>query len=709
MPHQWGHFQILVGLFSLIPMIRSENPDARDALTKLYQSTNGGGSWIRNLNWMSSTDSCEWEGVICDDEGNVRSLILFNNSAYGTLPSEIGILPINQTLDLSQNILFGTVPVQLSYLTDAKSWDLGENYFSGTIPCEFGLLRSVTDFNMDFCRFTGTIPTWLGLLSQISDDFEISHNSLTGTIPTELGLLTLLSDDLELSHNLLRGTIPSQFGCLTALSNDFELQWNLLTGTIPSQLGSLTALGLETVNATDRFTNKGLRTAKESLGRQSSKRRLDVDDDVLADDYDDDDDDRCLYQELFPDWNLLARAITMDHTDVQGRVLSCNNVSVDTITIGGSTEQLWAVSPDDLNGGVGFRVCNTLSWTGSGEVFNGVAVVPDDAEVSPEVTFVGGSVSCPSDDPLCADEIGGCAELCHAEFSDAQDLSALLQNNSDFYNCSFPTVGTNGDGNPEILTFGLDVVADEETGATYLCVYNSQLIDATTINLHYDNGSQSFLSINVLDAETAGPYKNMSFEVFGLDPKDAFRRTVWNFYDIESLTMSGLGWVGTLVAPTAHVQCADGNYNGNLYAATYSGTCEGHWFPPIVPLSLSCANDWLEDDEHDCDFRLKYNSLTGTIPTQLGRLSELDGEFGVNDNQLTGPVPTELGLLVDLTIFNLGTNQLICDDLPTEVAALKNLSDMKVFDVSGTALGSRCCDLLPEVYVCTDDPQPLGF
>jgi hypothetical protein len=219
--------------------------------------------------------------------------------------------------------------------------------------------------------------------------------------------------------------------------------------------------------------------------------------------------------------------------------------------------------------------------------------------------------------------------------------------------------------------------------------------------------------------------------------------------------MSGLGWAGTIVAPDVNIVCHDGSYNGNLYAKTYSGTCEGHWYPPIVPLGLDCLIDrkvknyvdrvendeiddfWLDDfykdddyfdkddddddgddddgggdddddgddddgdDSHDCDFRLRYNSLTGTIPTQLGYLSKVNGEFVVNDNQLTGPVPSELGLFTLLSGFNIADNILICDDLPPEVIELAaNDTDLETFDIAGTSLGTRCCDLLPDLYTC---------
>ena len=62
------------------------------------------------------------------------------------------------------------------------------------------------------------------------------------------------------------------------------------------------------------------------------------------------------------------------------------------------------------------------------------------------------------------------------------------------------------------------------------------------------------------------------------------------------------------------------------------------------------------------------NSLWGTVPTEFGRLTRLSAlEMGTN--ALTQTLPTELGQLTDLTTFDFDGNSLDCG-IPTELSAL---------------------------------------
>ncbi len=72
------------------------------------------------------------------------------------------------------------------------------------------------------------------------------------------------------------------------------------------------------------------------------------------------------------------------------------------------------------------------------------------------------------------------------------------------------------------------------------------------------------------------------------------------------------------------------------------------------------------------ELSLVYNSLTGAIPTELGNLTNLTRLY-LTGNQLTGVIPTTLGSLSSLQIIALAGNQLT-GSLPPELGSLSDLT-----------------------------------
>jgi len=75
---------------------------------------------------------------------------------------------------------------------------------------------------------------------------------------------------------------------------------------------------------------------------------------------------------------------------------------------------------------------------------------------------------------------------------------------------------------------------------------------------------------------------------------------------------------------------------------------------------------------------LYHNQLTGTLPTELGALTDLT-YLWIYNNHLTGTLPSQLGILTRLTRMELGINRLT-GTLPTELGALTNIKWMHVYD-----------------------------
>ena len=97
------------------------------------------------------------------------------------------------------------------------------------------------------------------------------------------------------------------------------------------------------------------------------------------------------------------------------------------------------------------------------------------------------------------------------------------------------------------------------------------------------------------------------------------------------------------------------------------------------------------------ELELDSNSLTGTIPADLGDLSALT-ELELADNQLTGTIPAELGDLNALRDLDLSMNQLT-GRIPT---ALGNLRALTGLDLSMNQLTGRIPTALGNLRALTD-------
>lgn len=93
-----------------------------------------------------------------------------------------------------------------------------------------------------------------------------------------------------------------------------------------------------------------------------------------------------------------------------------------------------------------------------------------------------------------------------------------------------------------------------------------------------------------------------------------------------------------------------------------TGTVPAHFSPNMVDLDLSknlfngtLPESWGTEMPALQQIRVYENSLTGTLPTSLGLLSDLIF-FNAFQNQMTGTVPTELGQLPTLEAMNIQMN-----------------------------------------------------
>ena len=73
---------------------------------------------------------------------------------------------------------------------------------------------------------------------------------------------------------------------------------------------------------------------------------------------------------------------------------------------------------------------------------------------------------------------------------------------------------------------------------------------------------------------------------------------------------------------------------------------------------------------------LGSNQLTGEIPTEIGKLTNLTGLL-LYDNELTGVIPSEIGNLTNLIYLKLSSNEL-SGSIPAEIGNLANLQGLNL-------------------------------
>ncbi len=136
-------------------------------------------------------------------------------------------------------------------------------------------------------------------------------------------------------------------------------------------------------------------------------------------------------------------------------------------------------------------------------------------------------------------------------------------------------------------------------------------------------------------------------------------------------------WAFDSVTPTRAQSASD----RSVLVALYHSTGGAIWDANTNWLSDRPIGEWhgvtTDSDGRVVRVFLHGNRLTGEIPPELGRLSNLN-QLALFGNQLTGEIPPELGRLSNLTRLDLGDNQLT-GAIPPELGRLSNLSHLALY------------------------------
>ena len=184
---------------TLLPKELRDRLVQRYALSVLYYSTGGpvlevvddapGGDagqespnnygWTDQASFLSpSKHECDWVskkssrlGVKCDENMHVIELNLQNNGLSGSLPQNaFSGLPSLRIIDLSNNpTLGGSLPTDLGYLPVLNELALARNAFTGVLPSSYGNLTSLTELNLVGNLLSGSIPMEVRQMTSLSN------------------------------------------------------------------------------------------------------------------------------------------------------------------------------------------------------------------------------------------------------------------------------------------------------------------------------------------------------------------------------------------------------------------------------------------------------------------------------------------------------------------------------------------------------------
>ena len=113
--------------------------------------------------------------------------------------------------------------------------------------------------------------------------------------------------------------------------------------------------------------------------------------------------------------------------------------------------------------------------------------------------------------------------------------------------------------------------------------------------------------------------------------------------------------------------------------ALYESTNGDDWYNHANWLNTNTVGNWYGvtvGSNHVIGLNLMSNNLDGTLPVELGELSDLEYIY-LSGNQLSGTIPSDLGNLSGLKLLYLGSNQL-SGTIPSALGSLNNLEALRL-------------------------------
>jgi len=138
-------------------------------------------------------------------------------------------------------------------------------------------------------------------------------------------------------------------------------------------------------------------------------------------------------------------------------------------------------------------------------------------------------------------------------------------------NISSTLAATTATGTTTVQSWGGLSFSGTNSDVNYFSLAGSDLARANSFVVDVPTGSIAIFNISGI----ADQMKNFGFSLTGATASTV----LLNFYEATSLAISGIGVKGTVLAPNAAVDFANGNIDGTLIAGSLSGGGESHYVP----------------------------------------------------------------------------------------------------------------------------------
>ncbi len=191
--------------------------------------------------------------------------------------------------------------------------------------------------------------------------------------------------------------------------------------------------------------------------------------------------------------------------------------------------------------------------------------------------------------------------------------------------------------------------------------------------------------------------------------KDSLQVASTNNTDIYYCKVSNIGFPDLILTSESFYlsgQVQKGDYDALV--ALYNATNGSNWTNKSNWLSNNPVSDWYGIGvlSGRVNFiNLDNNNLEGTIPTQIGNLTDLT-ILGLNNGKLSGAIPSTVGNLSKLISLGLSGN-LLSGNVPDEIAQMENLENLLLFN--NQLIGLPDLSVLKKLQILSVGDNKLTF